>query len=490
MSRAFGPRVAIFAAVVGVAFASVALRPASALARGPVGPAQATIDRWAGDKALAGTTTGVSVMCTKDGAVWGERNADRLLFPASGTKLLVTAAALDLLPPDVAWPTSAHGVLAADGRVAGDLVIVGHGDPQLLPDDLEALADQLVAAGVRAIDGDLVVDTGCFDGSLLPPAYDMKVTDGSYRPSVSCAGSNYGAVRVVIKPGRTIGAAVEVRVDPASDAVVVTNRAKTTAGKADSALSATATDRDDGRTSLVVEGELGVKSRPVVVRKRVADPGLLTGAVLARFLDKRGIAVTGRVRVDPGAHGAALAELASVPSPALADALHDMNTWSNNSMAETLFMHLGAGADGAPATWSRAQRAVSDALVARGVSAEAFAIVNGSGLYEATRVSPHAMATLLASFAGDDPKAAVFRASLAIAGESGTLEWRLRSKATRGLVRAKTGTLDGITTISGYVPAASGCLLAFSVIVNDGGADDTSRLRRAADKLILSLARL
>ncbi|PKN54912.1 MAG: D-alanyl-D-alanine carboxypeptidase/D-alanyl-D-alanine-endopeptidase [Deltaproteobacteria bacterium HGW-Deltaproteobacteria-14] len=490
MSRGIGSRVAIVAVAVAVASASVGLWSASASARGPAAPAQATIDRWAADKALAGATVGVSVMCTRDGAVWGERNGDRLLVPASGTKLLVSAAALDLLPPDVAWPTSAHGVLTAGGRIDGDLVIVGRGDPQLLPDDLEALADQLVAAGVHAVAGDLVVDTGCFDGGLLPPAFDMKVTDGSYRPSVSCAGSNYGAVRVVIKPGREVGAPVEVRVDPASDAVVVTSRAKTIAGKSDSGLSATATDRDDGRTSLVVEGELGVKSRPVVVRKRVADPGLLTGAVLARFLDKRGIAVAGQVRVDPGAHGAALPELASVASPTLADALHDMNTWSNNSMAETLFMHLGAGAAGEPATWARAQRAVADALLARGLPAEAFAIVNGSGLYEATRITPHAFAALLATFAGDDPKGAVFRASLAVAGESGTLEWRLRANATRGLVRAKTGTLDGVTSISGYVPAASGCLLAFAVLINDGGADDTSRLRRAADRLILSLARL
>jgi len=467
----------------------LALVAGPAAARGPGGPAQATIDRWARtQKVLKGATAGVSVRCTADGEVWGGHEADRLLYPASGAKLLTTAAALDLLPVDVSWRTTAHGVVA-DGRVSGDLVIVGRGDPQLMPDDLKALAERLHDAGVRTVDGDLVVASGCFAGPLLPPAYDMKSADAAYRPSVACAGSNYGAVQVVVRPGRRVGDRVTVRVDPGSDAVVVVNRAKTVGGKGDSGLTVVASDREDGRTTITVAGELGVKSKGATLRKRVADPALLTAEVLSRFLGDRGITVAGEVRVDAKARESDAPELARVESPSLVDALRDLNVWSNNAMAETVFHHLGAGEVGGPATWERAQRAVATALVARGIPATAFVIVNGSGLYEATRVSPDAMTRLLVSFGGNDAKSEAFRASLPVAGESGTLKWRLRAKATRGLVRAKTGTLDGVTSISGYVPAASGCLLAFSIIINDG-PDDTRGLRRAADKLILSLARL
>ncbi|TNF32586.1 MAG: D-alanyl-D-alanine carboxypeptidase/D-alanyl-D-alanine-endopeptidase [Deltaproteobacteria bacterium] len=479
------------AAWLGVAIVLVLVAlPGAAFARPSGGPAQATIDRWAKGETVAATTAGVSVVCTADGKVWGAHDADHLLYPASGTKLLTTAATLDLVPADVVWSTTVHGALGADGHVTGDLVLVGDGDPQLLPDDIDALAESLRAAGVAAVDGDLVVASGCFAGPLLPPAYDMKNADDAYRPAVSCAGSNYGAVKIAVRPGPKIGAPVIVRIEPDNDAVVVTRTAKTVAGKSDAKLTITARDREDGRTVITVGGELGLKSKGATVRKRVADPGLLTGALLARALAERKIVLSGAVRVDPRADSADTPILARVDSPSLVDAIRDMNTWSNNAMAETLFAHLGAAEDGAPATWERAQQAVAAALVARGVPAAAFVIVNGSGLYEATQITPAGMTQVLVSFAGDDPKSRAFRDSLAVAGESGTLEWRLRTKATRGLVRAKTGTLDGITSISGYVPAASGCLLAFSIIINDGGDQSIARLRRAADKLILSLARL
>lgn len=469
------------------ALALVAAAPPGALA---VPPAQTTVESWAAAKALADTTLGVSAVCTADGRVWADLHADRLLVPASGAKLLTAAGALDLLPLDATWSTTAHGRLATDGATAGDLVLVGHGDPQLLPDRLAALADALVAAGLRRVTGDLLVVTGDFAAPALPPGYDLKVTDAAYRPSIAAAGSNYGAFRVVVKPARKVGAPPSVRVDPESAAVVIDNSATTEPGRSSADLTLTATARSDGRTALAVGGKIGLKAANVAVRKRVADPALFTGHVLSALLETRGVTVAGRVRVDPEGRDTSEPELARVDSPALPALVRDMNAHSNNSIAETLFMHLGRATPDGVATWRRATAALSAALTARGLAAGSFEIVNGSGLYEATRVTPRAMTALLLSFAGDDRRAHVFRDSLAVAGEPGTLEGRLRTAATRGLVRAKTGTLDRVTTISGYTPTASGCLLAFAIFVNDADTARMEALRREVDRLVLALARL
>ncbi len=269
------------------------------------------------------------------------------------------------------------------------------------------------------------------------------------------------------------------------------NEAETVAGKASGGLAVAARARKDGRTEVRVTGRMGIGAKRVSVRKRVADPGLATGHLLAAFLNKRGVVIDGAVRREPRASCRDCApKLASVDSASLVDTLRDMNTWSNNAMAETVFAHLGAGEGGAPSTWRRAQEAVTAAIVGCGAAPEQVNIVNGSGLFLATQVSPRAATRVLQAFGGDDEKGERFRSTLAVAGETGTLKWRLRKKATRGKVRAKTGTLDEVVSIAGYVPTRSGCTLAVAVLINDASSERRSTLRRAVDRLILSLARL
>lgn len=478
-----------------IALTAVALALASAgaaTAKGPATPAeraQAALDHWLADKDLARAKVGASVVCLDDGSTWAAHDADALMVPASGAKLLTTAAVLDLLPLDTRFPTRLRAAVGAAGVVSGDLVLEGGGDPQLMPEDLQRLADLAIAAGLARVDGDLVVDASRFAPPILPPAYDTKRTDASYRASVSAAEVNYGAVLVTVRAGKAAGDPLRVTVSPASAGVLLDNTGVTVASKG-APLEVTATDRSDGRTNVAVRGSLKVGDKGFAGRFRVADPGLLAGYLLEGILVKKGVRVKGGVRVrEVPADGEPAPVVAAIESKPLAELLRAMNTWSNNAMAETFFKHLG-GAGAAPRTWEAAKLAVGEALVARGVAAGSFEIVNGSGLYEATRVSARAMSTLLASFGGDDPRSLAFRDSLAVAGEPGTLHYRLKRADTRGKVRAKTGTLDEVHSISGYVTAKSGCHLAFALFVNDGEPKRSSALRGALDKLILELVRL
>ncbi|MFO0748071.1 MAG: D-alanyl-D-alanine carboxypeptidase/D-alanyl-D-alanine-endopeptidase [Myxococcota bacterium] len=437
-------------------------------------------------RSFADLDVGTAIRCTADDRMWGANDADELLNAASGTKLLTTAAALHQLAPDTRWPTVAYGARAGDA-VNGDLVIVANGDPWLDADALDRLAVAIRKAGIKSVSGDLVADTSRFDGPLLPPAYDQKATDAAYRPAVAALGISFGAMAVSVRPGKAIGDPVRVSTTPTVPSIVVDNSARTVEGKAQTALTIDARPGKDGKTRILVGGTLGVKAQALGTKRRVESPAHVALDVLAAALKKRGVSIRGAVRVatDRPAHGAELARIESRP---LAEIVHEINTFSNNYMAETLFAHLGEQ-DGDHAQWARAAKAVAQALAELHLPAGGYRIVNGSGLYDGTHVSPRAMAALLDAMAdGAGPAEVAFRDSLAIAGKTGTLKGRLKKLA--GKVIGKTGTLDDALSLSGYVTAKSGCRLAFSVIVNGPIGDRAGKVQVAIDGLVSALAEL
>lgn len=465
-----------------VAVATIGLSVAHA--KSPPKPAryQSAVDRWLKRSTLEGLAVGVAVVDADTGETLALHHPDALMNPASGTKMLSTAAALALLGPETRFETTLHGRLdKATGEIAGDLVFRGGGDPKLLPEHLTAAAKALFTAGVKRVRGDLVVD-GTLFAEQLPPAFDQKGTDAGYRASIGGAAVNFGAVSVRVRAGK-VGGPVRVSVVPQSDAVVVHNKARSVKGKRRT-LKVSARAAKDGRTIIVVSGELGTRAKRYAERKRVANPDLLTAHLFARALDKAGVTLDGKV------------QLASAPEPGpilhriegqtLEAAAADTNTWSNNFMAETLLLHLGKDAS-KQATFERAVSHATKALVELGMPPDGFRLVNGSGLYDATKVSARAMTTLLTRLRAHPTLARPFAEGLAVAGRSGTLSARLKGKATRGRVIGKTGTLDEVVSLSGYAPGRGGRTLAFSVLINDARPGLTGALRRAIDKLVTDL---
>jgi len=405
--------------------------------------------------------------------------------PASGSKLLSTAAVLAVLGPEHTFATRVHGRLAAG--LATDVSLIAGGDPSLTVDDLERLASALAEAGVRRIEGGITIDLSYFDGVSTPPAFDTKHTDAGYRPEVPALAVASGVVTAIVTPGKRAGEPVRVTLSLGADALSVENRAVTVLGKAAGALIIEARAAPNGRTRVIVSGTLGHKAPPQAVKKRLADPARIAAELFVRRLAKSTIAFSGDIRFGTAPVAPELARITSAP---LAEDIRELNTTSNNFMAETVFKHLGALGDpparGA-ATWQRAQARTGAALVALGLQPAGFEIVNGSGLYDGTKVSAEAMTLLLAIESVDTVAARAWRDSLAVAGTSGTLKRRLAK--LKGKVRGKTGTLDNAVSLSGYVPSRR-CLLAFSVLVNGDIGGRAPAVNRAIDAFVRGLAAL
>jgi D-alanyl-D-alanine carboxypeptidase/D-alanyl-D-alanine-endopeptidase (penicillin-binding protein 4) len=471
---------------VALAVALLCAVAPSAAARAP--DAAALVRAFASDSALRGLSVGVAVAELPGGGVLAEHRADALLYPASGAKLLTVAAALRLLAADTVWTTSVHGALEG-GHVNGPLVLVGGGDPKLMPADLTALADAVASRGVTSVQDGVIVDASRYDGACLPPGYDQKDTDAGYRASVGAAASNFGAIRVVVRGASKVGRAVRVSLDPPTEAVVLDVSARTVPGRGEG-VEVTLSQQGDGRTQVRVTGSLGARRLGFDERRRIDDPDLLSGYLLSEALSRRGVEVAGPVRVRRSMTEPLPPELARHASASLAETIRDINTWSNNFMAETLFRELGRATPTAPANWTCARDTVTAALTELGLTPEQFEVVNGSGLYHATRISPRALVQLLTAMAADPDRADIFRDSLAVSGGPGTLGGRLTAPATRGRVQAKTGTLDEVISLSGYLTTRTNRRLAFAVLINDGSPARTPAMRAAIDRLIARLAEL
>jgi serine-type D-Ala-D-Ala carboxypeptidase/endopeptidase (penicillin-binding protein 4) len=212
-----------------------------------------------------------------------------------------------------------------------------------------------------------------------------------------------------------------------------------------------------------VEGRIPAGSRDQVFYRKVDDPPAYFGATLKRLLELRGVKVSGQVRRGVVPADARLLTVAE--SEALGEIVRRLEKTSNNFIAEQLLKTLGAEKKGAPGSWPKGIQAVEDFLAEVGIPRGSYVMRNGSGLNDTNRFSARQTVTLLRDVWRRFPVVADFVAALPVAGKDGTTRWRM--EATEGRVRAKTGTLEGVTALSGFVETAARDRLVFSILVND-----------------------
>ncbi len=224
---------------------------------------------------------------------------------------------------------------------------------------------------------------------------------------------------------------------------------------------------------MTVEGRVPLDAQDGVVWRRVEDPALYLGFTLKRFLALRGVEVRGRVRRGEVPEGARL--LAVSRSENLGAVVRALEKLSNNFVAEQLLKTLGAERGGAPGTWEKGVAAVGEYLSAVGLPPGSYVLRNGSGLNDTNRFSTRQVVAVLRDAWGRFPVMADYVAALPIAGRDGTT--RARMPAAAGRLRAKTGSLAGVGSLSGYVETAAGERLAFSILVNDSPAGYRATVR-------------
>jgi len=479
-------RLACLALTAAVALPALAASPAPAAPGAPsMAALRDSLDGLVERSTLNGARVGICVLSLDTGATLYARDADALLNPASNVKLFTTAAALVRLGPEYRFETEAWLDAAGLGDGAPKaLYLRGKGDPTFTTERLWALAGDLQHLGLRRV-GDLVLDEGWFDGERIGPGFDQESGDKTYLAPAGALSLNSNVVAIHVAPGERAGQAGRVELEPDSGFFEVVNRTRTAGPRAARRVLVSSTaDGAGGRQRIVVEGRLPAGGRPAVSWRKIDDPAQYFGQTLRRLLELRGVKVTGRVRLGAVPPGAQL--LTVVESEPLADVLRRLNKSSNNFMAEQLVKTLGAVTAGPPGSWSSGLAAVEGFLASFGLPRGSYVMKNGSGMNDANRFSARQAVRLLAEMVRRFPVSAEFLASLPVAGKDGTIRWRLDGPETAGQVRAKTGTLDGVNTLAGYLETVDGERLAFALFVNDAPGK-ASAMTPAIDALAAAL---
>jgi D-alanyl-D-alanine carboxypeptidase/D-alanyl-D-alanine-endopeptidase (penicillin-binding protein 4) len=426
---------------------------------------------------LSGARIGIAIADLATDRIVYQRDPDGLYNAASNTKLITAAAALALLGPDFRYYTAIYGAAPdREGVVKGGLFIRGRGDPALGTSEIYQMVRELREQGVKQVKGGVVVDAGYFDDRDLPPHFEEKPKDPApYRAPVGATSLNFNAITLSVRPAARGKGPSTVAVDPPNDYVVVESKVDTV--KRGRTRIRIESETVDGRMRVVVRGQLRADDGVKTYRRRVDDPVGYLGAALRAALTRTGIAV-GDERIATGPVPKNATALAWRVGEPMAVLVRGLGKYSNNYVAEMLLKTIGAEtrADKTrPATWDDGLGAVRRWLVDQiGWAPESFYYGNGSGLYASNRFSPRAIVRLLSIGYRDFRWGPDLVASLSIGGVDGTISRRMASGPAAGLVRAKTGTLNGVSTLSGYVATDGRAPLAFSILVNgfgDAGAE-------------------
>ncbi|MEV1286908.1 D-alanyl-D-alanine carboxypeptidase/D-alanyl-D-alanine-endopeptidase [Micromonospora sp. NPDC049679] len=492
MHRRLLPRtLALVALAAAAATAGVPAATATAVAPEPaLTRLNATIDAILADGRLAGAQAGVVVVDAATGDPLYDRNGDRRLLPASNTKLLTSAAALELLGPDHRFSTDVRTAGDRRGPVLhGDLYLRGTGDPTMLAADYDALAAKVAAAGVRVVQGDLVADDTWFDDQRLGLEWAWDDESYYYAAQVSALtvapDTDYdaGNVIVTVGPGGSPGAKPVVTLSPPTGYVTIDNRASTSAGGGGTI----SMERRHGTNTIVVTGQLAVGASATSDWMTVDEPTGYAADVFRRALAAHGVRVLGATTLGR-ATPAPAKTVAAHESMTLAELMVPFLKLSNNGHAEVLTKAIGRQVSGA-GTWSAGLAAISGYVRSAGMDTATLRQADGSGLSRRNMIPPAELADLLVAVRAE-PWFRNWYDALPVAGNpdrfvGGTLRSRMRNTPAANNVHAKTGSLTAVSGLSGYVTDADGRPLAFSIVLNNYIASSVTSIQ---DQIAIALA--
>ena len=473
---------------------------------------------------FASAVWGVKIVSLESGKTVFEHNPQKYFNPASNAKLYTSALALERLGPNHRIRTSLYSTTRpeASGTLRSDLIVYGRGDPTMAArlnggdyfKGFEPLVSQLVNAGVRRIEGDLVGDESYFAGPPFGSGWEWDDLQAYYGAETSALTANDNALDVFVKPGERVGMPCRITTGPPTSFVTFINRTQTAAKGTETRI---VVYRPVGENIIYVTGRVAIDSANGYYSAiAVHNPAGLFVSLFKDALAQRGIAITGRTRVIDWKYRevtpidfAKLIELGSVESMPLGDIVHETLKPSQNLYAQLLLLQTGEssrlggwlGSGPGMTTEGSAKLApvssppqsaneprtgseesgialLSDFLSRAGIKKGEVMLEEGSGLSRRDVITPEATVALL-SYASRRRWFDVYHNALPIAGVDGTLQNRMKGTAAAGNVRAKTGSLRYVYSLSGYVTTSAGERLAFSIMLNNYNAErsDTSTVQ-------------
>lgn len=464
--------------VIGVGV--MALAAGSCLAQ----PLNLVIEKTISRAKLGTSVTSVYAVDLATGTTLASVRADEAMTPASNQKLLTTGTAVLVLGTDFVFKTE----LILDGttlvvRGAGDPAL---GDPELLAkrdkplavdEVLDFLAGAVAKAGITKVDS-VVIDDRVFDRQLVHASWPSDQYERTYCAQVSGLNFRANTLAIFVRPGAGAGALPLHTTEPVAGWIDVDKRNIRTVTDGKNIISLT---RPPNQNRFILRGEVKAATQaPIEIT--LDQPGLFFGRVLADRLLKAGVAVGERPAGDPrqfqdpspdvkmieaSAPPTQGRVIAQVTTP-LMDVVHRCNVDSQNLYADCLFKLAGQKVTGEPGTWDSGASVVRMMLSQKigPQSVTGATIVDGSGLSRLNTVSTRSMGSWLAELAKDPRAGDAFVATLPVPGE-GTLEKRFRGKKPAAEVRGKSGFINGVRSLSGYLTAKdSGHRVAYSIIMN------------------------
>lgn len=401
-----------------------------------------------------------------------EVNDEQPRSPASVIKVLTTYVALDSLGPSYTWKTRAYGSgPLANGVLNGDLFVVGGGDPYMTSEHWWRFVQSLREQGLAKISGDFVIDHSYFapaEGSRA--AFDSQPFR-SYNVLPDALMVNFQTSRFTLIANEQRGRPL-ILVNPLPVNLDLQNQVRLVGGKCyTSGVTFSTPDPIDHPNTVVVGGTFPTSCGTYSIGRAIMTaPDYAYGTFRTLWTQSGGL-MDGEMRMETLPTGARLLyEHDSLP---LSEVIRLVNKYSNNVMARHLMLTLGVEKYGPPATVDSGRNAIRLWLNNRGIVMPGFVLDNGSGLSRAERVTARGLGEML-DMAWHSPFMPEFAASLPLSATDGTLRNRFNSPGMQGRIRLKTGHLDNVSALAGFVNAASGKTYVVVIMVNSPGAQGGS----------------
>ena len=407
---------------------------------------------------------GMVVIDLSSGDTLYSRNIDRLYTPASNMKLFSEAATLMALGPDYRFKNqlSTSASQLQQGVLRGNLYLHLSGDPSFSRNDLKTLLSSLKDWNITAIQGDVYIDSSLAAVTAYPPGWLTADLSYSYGAPIAPLMLDSNRLTVTVNPGAQVGepAIVEVE-DDNGGAIVLNNQAKTSASPKGCGVGFTL-DKDN---NLTVRGCVAIGQWAVQQRLAIKNPLMYAQGMIKTQLAKAHIQFNGQVSLGKAPQGALL--IATEHSRPISQLMADTLKPSDNLYADSLYLHTASKINGSPVNWNEAQPVIKNFLQQQtGIDLKKAIFTDGSGLSRYNLVTPEQTISLLKFLYQRFPLSHEYIAALPISGRDGTLQRRFKTPTQQGFVRAKTGYMTGMNSLSGYLYSANGHTLAFAMFIN------------------------
>lgn len=414
------------------------------------------------------------------------KNSNVLFTPASNMKMITSAMALKRVGPDYRFYTRLYTNGYIDGdTLKGDVYIKGFGDPWLVSEQMWVLVNALRNLPVTKIEGNLIADNHFFEDQHRVATWANYNGPEAYLAPMGALSFNFNTVTVYVEPAQEVGAPPVVVVDPMTDYIRIHNSAITVAGRKDhERLIVNRLPRRD-HDEIIVSGTLPKTMARKKYFLNVTDPQWYTLHAFRKYLEQAGIAVGGGL--ERGRVPAAARLLYEHESPPLADILRGLNKFSNNFIAEQILRTLAADVYGAPGTTENGVKLLQAYMQSLGYAEDRYNVVDGSGLSRQNMVSPDQIVAVLDDAYQDLGIFPEFIAALGVMGIDGSVIDRMNGNRHAQKIRAKTGTLNHVSALSGYFQSMDGERFAFSILLNDLNCSNGKAMKLEDDILDLAL---